>query len=45
MNTSQPHTKVGVLDEEINFLAKVLFVLTMALAFVLVSLKVRACTL
>jgi phospholipid-translocating ATPase len=39
MNTSQPHTKVGLLDIEINFLAKVLFVLTMALALVLVSLK------
>ncbi|KNC75541.1 hypothetical protein SARC_11937, partial [Sphaeroforma arctica JP610] len=39
MNTSQPHTKMGLLDEEINFLSKVLFVLTMALALVLVSLK------
>lgn len=41
MNTSQPHTKTGLLDQEINFLAKMLFVLTMALALVLVSLKVN----
>lgn len=40
MNTSQPHTKVGLIDQEINFLAKVLFVVTFALALVLVSLKV-----
>eukprot|EP01134_Creolimax_fragrantissima_P003437 CFRG3437T1 len=39
MNTSQPHTKMGLIDEEINFLSKVLFVLTMLLACALVSLK------
>ncbi|XP_065828760.1 probable phospholipid-transporting ATPase IIB isoform X2 [Oscarella lobularis] len=39
MNTSQPETKVGLLDLEINRLTKVLFVATMVLAFVLVSLR------
>lgn len=43
MNTSQPHTKVGLIDQEINFLAKVLFIVTFALALVLVSLKVCRC--
>eukprot|EP00118_Oscarella_pearsei_P009119 m.50700 g.50700 ORF g.50700 m.50700 type:complete len:1112 (+) comp34080_c0_seq24:19-3354(+) len=39
MNTSQPKTKVGLLDVEINRLTKVLFVATMVLAFVLVALR------
>lgn len=37
MNTSSPKTKVGLLDLEMNRLAKVLFVLVLVLAFVMVA--------
>ncbi|KII90096.1 hypothetical protein PLICRDRAFT_53206 [Plicaturopsis crispa FD-325 SS-3] len=39
MNTSHPETKVGLLDLEINRLAKILCVVTFALSFVLVALN------
>ncbi|KJE92835.1 E1-E2 ATPase [Capsaspora owczarzaki ATCC 30864] len=39
MNTSAPRTKVGLLDIEVNRLAKVLFVVTLILAFILVALR------
>jgi phospholipid-translocating ATPase len=39
MNTSQPQTKVGLLDLEINRLTKILFVATMVLSLTLVVLK------
>ncbi|KAI0920746.1 hypothetical protein AcV5_010413 [Taiwanofungus camphoratus] len=39
LNTSHPKTKVGLLDLEINRLAKILCVVTFALSFVLVALN------
>ncbi|KIP06661.1 hypothetical protein PHLGIDRAFT_106736 [Phlebiopsis gigantea 11061_1 CR5-6] len=39
MNTSRPETKVGLLDVEINRLAKILCAVTFALSFVLVALN------
>ncbi|KXN90751.1 putative phospholipid-transporting ATPase IIB [Leucoagaricus sp. SymC.cos] len=39
MNTSHPKTKVGLLDLEINKLAKILCAVTFALSFVLVGLN------
>ncbi|KAI0702811.1 aminophospholipid-transporting P-type ATPase [Cerioporus squamosus] len=39
MNTSHPETKVGLLDVEINRLAKILCAVTFALSFVLVALN------
>ncbi|EKM52433.1 uncharacterized protein PHACADRAFT_126225 [Phanerochaete carnosa HHB-10118-sp] len=39
MNTSHPKTKVGLLDIEINRLAKILCTVTFALSFVLVALN------
>lgn len=39
MNTSQPGTKTGLLDEEINRLAKILCACTFALSVVLVALN------
>ncbi|KAI8996275.1 protein transporter [Trametes punicea] len=39
MNTSHPETKVGLLDLEINRLAKILCVVTFALSFALVALN------
>jgi phospholipid-translocating ATPase len=39
MNTSQPQTKVGLLDQELNKLSKVLFGLLVVLAFLLVALN------
>ncbi|KAI0042746.1 phospholipid-translocating P-type ATPase [Auriscalpium vulgare] len=39
MNTSHPKTKVGLLDEEINRLAKILFAVTFALSLALVALN------
>ncbi|BGP35322.1 Putative aminophospholipid-translocase [Rhodotorula toruloides] len=39
MNTSQPGTKVGLLDHEINRLAKILCAVTFALSVVLVALN------
>lgn len=39
MNTSSPKTKVGLIDMELNNLSKVLFVATMMLALVMISLK------
>lgn len=39
MNTSQPKTKAGLIDQELNFLAKMLCVIVVALALSLVALK------
>jgi len=39
MNTSNPETKFGLIDAEVNNLTKVLFVATMSLSFVMVSIK------
>jgi phospholipid-translocating ATPase len=39
MNASQPVSKVGLLDTEINNLAKVLFILALTLSLVLVALR------
>ncbi|PFX32310.1 putative phospholipid-transporting ATPase IIB [Stylophora pistillata] len=39
MNTSNPETKVGLIDKEVNNLTKVLFVATVSLSFVMVSIK------
>ncbi|TNY20194.1 putative NEO1-P-type ATPase [Rhodotorula diobovata] len=39
MNTSQPGTKVGLLDHEINRLAKILCAVTFALSVILVALN------
>lgn len=38
MNSRQPRTKFGRLDNEVNFLAKLLFVMMLALSIVLVIL-------
>nr|CAB3224704.1 probable phospholipid-transporting ATPase IIA [Phallusia mammillata] len=39
MNTSQPETKVGLLDTEINFLTKILFAAVLLLSFALIAIK------
>lgn len=39
MNTSKPRMKIGKLDLEVNLLAKVLFILSIAMAFVMIALK------
>lgn len=39
MNTSNPETKFGLIDAEVNNLTKVLFAATMAVSFVMVTLK------
>ncbi|KAL9974886.1 hypothetical protein ACROYT_G011986 [Oculina patagonica] len=39
MNTSNPETKFGLIDAEVNNLTKVLFIATMSLSLVLVSIK------
>lgn len=39
MNTSAPKTKVGLIDQELNFLSKILCVIVLALAISLVALK------
>ena len=39
MNTNVPHSKVGLLDIEVNNLTKILFVVVMALALAMVALK------
>ena len=39
MNANRPTTKIGALDMELNSLSKLLFVLTMILAFVMTALK------
>ncbi|KAI8986494.1 phospholipid-translocating P-type ATPase [Pilobolus umbonatus] len=39
MNTSHPKTKVGLIDEEINRLAKILFLVTLGLSVIMVGLN------
>ncbi|KAI8144876.1 aminophospholipid-transporting P-type ATPase [Fennellomyces sp. T-0311] len=39
MNTNHPKTKVGLLDKEINRLAKILFIVTLALSVAMVGLN------
>jgi phospholipid-translocating ATPase len=39
MNNSQPRSKVGLIDEELNSITKLLFVATLALAIIMVVLK------
>jgi len=39
MNNSQPRSKVGLIDEELNSITKVLFVATVALSIIMVVLK------
>ena len=39
MNTSSPKTKVGLIDQELNFLSKILCIVVLALAVSLVALK------
>jgi len=39
MNNSQPRSKVGLIDEELNSITKVLFVATVALSVIMVVLK------
>lgn len=39
MNTSMPHTKVGLVEEELNTLTKVLFGIVVTLALTLVAMK------
>jgi len=41
MNTSNPETKFGLTDLEVNNLTKLLFLATMSLSFVMVSIKVN----
>lgn len=36
MNSKQPRSKVGLLDQEINFLSKVLFALMMGIAAIII---------
>ncbi len=40
MNTSNPSTKIGLLDQEMNNQTKVLFLGTLTLALVMIALKV-----
>lgn len=37
MNTSHPKTKVGLIDKEINQLAKILFIVTLGLSVIMVG--------
>ncbi|KAI9486301.1 MAG: phospholipid-translocating P-type ATPase [Benjaminiella poitrasii] len=39
MNTNHPKTKVGLLDQEINQLAKILFIVTLGLSVIMVALN------
>ncbi|GAN01981.1 aminophospholipid-transporting P-type ATPase [Mucor ambiguus] len=39
MNTNHPKTKVGLMDQEINQLAKILFIVTLALSVIMVGLN------
>lgn len=39
MNSKNPGSKVGLLDLEINFLSKILFLSVMVIAFVIVFLN------
>uniref|UniRef100_H2Y5E4 Phospholipid-transporting ATPase n=1 Tax=Ciona savignyi TaxID=51511 RepID=H2Y5E4_CIOSA len=39
MNTSNPSTKIGMVDKEINFLTKILFTAVMVLSFALIAIK------
>lgn len=39
MNTSAPKTKVGLIDQELNFLSKILCIVVLALSISLVALK------
>ncbi|KAG0953609.1 hypothetical protein G6F29_002070 [Rhizopus arrhizus] len=39
MNTSHPKTKVGLIDSEINQLAKILFIVTLVLSIIMVGLN------
>ncbi|XP_071957427.1 probable phospholipid-transporting ATPase IIB isoform X2 [Antedon mediterranea] len=39
MNTSYPHSKIGLLDEELNNQTKVLFIGTLVLSIVMIALK------
>ncbi|EPB89929.1 phospholipid-translocating ATPase [Mucor circinelloides 1006PhL] len=39
MNTNHPKTKVGLIDREINQLAKILFIVTLALSVIMVGLN------
>ncbi|CAJ0637805.1 11206_t:CDS:10 [Entrophospora sp. SA101] len=39
MNTSHPKTKIGLLDQEINQLSKILFLVTLLLSFMLIALN------
>ncbi|XP_033124731.1 probable phospholipid-transporting ATPase IIB isoform X2 [Anneissia japonica] len=39
MNTSYPHSKVGLIDEELNNQTKVLFIGTLVLSIVMIALK------
>jgi phospholipid-translocating ATPase len=39
MNMTEPPSKVGLLDEEINFLSKLLFLLLFSMAFILLCFK------
>ncbi|KAF1805932.1 hypothetical protein V8B55DRAFT_1487212 [Mucor lusitanicus] len=39
MNTNHPKTKVGLIDQEINQLAKILFIVTLALSVIMVGLN------
>ncbi len=42
MNTSQPVSKVGLLDKEVNFLTKLLFIFLLGLTVALMVLKVSS---
>jgi len=39
MNSKSPRSKIGLIDAEINFLSKVLFVLMVIIAFIIVILE------
>ena len=39
MNNSQPRSKVGLIDQELNGITKVLFIATIVLAVIMVALK------
>jgi phospholipid-translocating ATPase len=38
MNSKNPRSKIGLLDEELNFLSKVLFVLMMIISLIIIIL-------
>ena len=44
MNTSKPISKIGLLDVEVNFLTKLLFIFLLGLTISLMILKVTATT-